>query len=359
MIELKRKTYTDQVAVLLERDMRSGKLVAGKRLPSIRKLADEYGVSVQVIQSAFDNLSERGLLLRRSRVGVFVNPEAFIPQSYRLVMVRSRKYNFDYMSDILGIRFGDLYEKTNIYQVMIPYDTHDLKSYLYELNKIKELDPDCVVIGSTNFKTRDIDRIVDIDLPVVFVGDFQDDIPEGDYNMIREDTVQRAEFEVKVAADMGCRKVCMVVANWDYYYIDLLKQGGQAYAKKRGIDFHFKKIELGGGPNKVSTKLWNDFLTQSFVDGLPEALIVEGIGEMHFLVEALTNLGIRLGEDIHVINRLDIMPGITYVKEKYDAFSMKSHDLLKRKLMDRNYHFGKVTLRDHVHRQAMKVLPMG
>jgi len=66
---------TSLVTELLEREIRSGKYKPGDRLPSMRELAQLFGVSTMVLHQASRRLAEKGLLLRGARSGLFIPPE--------------------------------------------------------------------------------------------------------------------------------------------------------------------------------------------------------------------------------------------------------------------------------------------
>ncbi|MEZ5551199.1 MAG: PLP-dependent aminotransferase family protein [Pseudomonadales bacterium] len=81
-----------QVAHLIESQIRTGTLRAGMRAPSLRSLAGTAGVSVSTVSQAYQQLEQRGLLMARPRSGYFVATPlpatAAVPQS---VVVRGRK----------------------------------------------------------------------------------------------------------------------------------------------------------------------------------------------------------------------------------------------------------------------------
>lgn len=54
----------------------SGRYRPGERLPTIRQLAEEYGVTVGTMRHALDLLKDRGKLVGRQGVRVFVAGEA-------------------------------------------------------------------------------------------------------------------------------------------------------------------------------------------------------------------------------------------------------------------------------------------
>jgi 2-aminoadipate transaminase len=67
----RRATAADIVASV-QRDIESGSLPAGSRLPPVRALEKQLGLSKNTAQSAYDELVARGLVEAREREGVFV-----------------------------------------------------------------------------------------------------------------------------------------------------------------------------------------------------------------------------------------------------------------------------------------------
>ncbi len=69
------------LADLLEKQIRSGSFRAGERLPSIRDLRAQTGLSVSTVYHTFIELEKRGLLQARERSGYFVRPllEGLLP----------------------------------------------------------------------------------------------------------------------------------------------------------------------------------------------------------------------------------------------------------------------------------------
>ena len=61
-----------QLMELLERQLRTGELEEGQRLPPERELARQYGVSIVTVRSAVGELCSRGLLERKQGKGTFV-----------------------------------------------------------------------------------------------------------------------------------------------------------------------------------------------------------------------------------------------------------------------------------------------
>jgi GntR family transcriptional regulator len=61
-----------QIAETLRRRIRRGRLAAGDRLDTQRRLAAEFGVTLMTVRQALDGLEREGLIARRHGLGTFV-----------------------------------------------------------------------------------------------------------------------------------------------------------------------------------------------------------------------------------------------------------------------------------------------
>jgi DNA-binding transcriptional MocR family regulator len=69
----------DLVAAV-EREVKSGRIAAGCRLPPVRALEQQLGISKNTVLAAYDELVARGLLESREREGFFVSAREIIPR---------------------------------------------------------------------------------------------------------------------------------------------------------------------------------------------------------------------------------------------------------------------------------------
>jgi DNA-binding transcriptional regulator YhcF (GntR family) len=75
MIELDPDSATppfEQVRVQLLAQIIDGSLIAGTRLPTVRKLADDLGLAVNTVARAYRELEEADVIETRGRAGTFV-----------------------------------------------------------------------------------------------------------------------------------------------------------------------------------------------------------------------------------------------------------------------------------------------
>jgi DNA-binding transcriptional MocR family regulator len=80
-----RRVFAEDVVRVVTADVLAGRLPPGSRLPPVRVLEQQLGVSKNTVQSAYDELVARGILETRERAGVFVlGPAAGVPEASRI-----------------------------------------------------------------------------------------------------------------------------------------------------------------------------------------------------------------------------------------------------------------------------------
>ncbi len=72
-------TRYQQLANILSQRIKEGLYVPGERLPSVRVLSDEHGVSISTVQQAYRQLEECLLIEARPKSGYFVRCSSNLP----------------------------------------------------------------------------------------------------------------------------------------------------------------------------------------------------------------------------------------------------------------------------------------
>src|SRR4051812_18752006 len=62
----------EQIRSTFARQIQSGELGAGVRLPTVRRLADDLGIAANTVARAYRELEQAGLIETRGRAGSFV-----------------------------------------------------------------------------------------------------------------------------------------------------------------------------------------------------------------------------------------------------------------------------------------------
>lgn len=102
-----------QLVEKIEKDIITGKLKGGERLPSIRDLAIESKVNPNTIQKALSVLEETGLIFTERTNGKFITKDKALIEKYKneYAEVLSQKYFEDMQSIGLGIDLAIKYIK--------------------------------------------------------------------------------------------------------------------------------------------------------------------------------------------------------------------------------------------------------
>ncbi|MBQ4281310.1 MAG: winged helix-turn-helix transcriptional regulator, partial [Spirochaetales bacterium] len=67
-----RETLTEKLYSRIASDIRSGRLAAGTKLPSLRKEAEESGMSINTVIGAYNLLLSEGYVTAREKSGFYV-----------------------------------------------------------------------------------------------------------------------------------------------------------------------------------------------------------------------------------------------------------------------------------------------
>lgn len=76
-----------QLADILRREIKSGAIAQGSRLPTEKELSAKYAMSRQTVRHALQVLTEEGLIQRRQGSGSYPTPQSAAPQSTQVAVV--------------------------------------------------------------------------------------------------------------------------------------------------------------------------------------------------------------------------------------------------------------------------------
>lgn len=80
---------TQRVYDFIDGEIRAGVLAPGARMLGMRDLARKFDVSVAVINSAYNTLEEKGMIVRKDRSGIIVNPGLALAKTKLLALITS------------------------------------------------------------------------------------------------------------------------------------------------------------------------------------------------------------------------------------------------------------------------------
>jgi len=328
---LKRETLSGQVASILEKGISSGKYAPGSRLPSTRDLASSFNVSQQVLKSAVELMEAKSLVVRRSRDGIYVNPHAFAPKrlEYALLSNSRQSHVFDYASALLSVGSPALWSGINLSSRIIPASDCEAQTLSYELERIKDAKPDCL-IAFISINEERLERFKGLPFPAVFLGDFPWETDESSpWNQIIENTSERAESMAEAAASAGAKSMALVGGTLDKHYARQLCAAGKAKAKALGIAFRYLEFSDGTCNSREElAKARSEFVKGQIAKDVPDALALDGFIDLELFSAPLEKAGIRPGRDIHIINDKELSDGGVFLKPDYSEFSRAAMKLI-------------------------------
>ena len=356
---LKRNGLSKQVTGILEKRILSGKYAVGRRLPSMMNLAEDFGVSQQVIKSAVGEMSRKNLLVTSHRDGVYVNPEAFLPCKREFIFLNVHNPgNVDnYMSLAMGLYDDTLWNDANFSVRLISYSGSNIPLLCHELENIKDLHPDCIIVKFASDK-KSIEHFQSQRFPVIFFGDFdwEDGNGQANINQIVEDTAERAESLIGAVCN-GTGNVVMVGGQLRKYYGRTLNIAAERKAFSMGMKFrHIEGVNSPCHDEEALFIAYQDCVKRIIDGGTPDAVILDGFPRMDIFTRAvLETAGLQPGRDIQIINDRDPFPGITYLRTDYKEFSRQARILIDNFVANPGKKLGRVVLSGLIKRVPVKI----
>lgn len=97
-----------QIEQYLYREIAMGKLKAGEKIPSVRKLALELTVNVNTVQRALGQMNDRGILFTKRGEGNFVTEDTELLNQTKQTLIDNELGNFVQNMTKLGVTKKDL-----------------------------------------------------------------------------------------------------------------------------------------------------------------------------------------------------------------------------------------------------------
>lgn len=103
-----------QIAEQVRRFVAAGQLQVGERLPSVRAMAERFGINPMTVSRAYAELAGDGVLLRRRGAGMVVAPrsgKAGLTAEARLRLLESKLQEVILEANDLGLAAGPVCER--------------------------------------------------------------------------------------------------------------------------------------------------------------------------------------------------------------------------------------------------------
>ncbi len=350
---LRRETLTNQVTAILERQILSGKFIAGKKIPSTRDLAQDFGVSQQVIKSAVSEMERRKIVISRSRDGIYVNPKALTSgkKEFAILSTYGKEHVESYLERVLSLSNRAIWEGINVAHRSISKEYAKPQLLQYELERIKEVQPECLITMSPYDSESELKSFASLPFPTVFIGDFNWEL-QGDskWNQIVEDTAERSQVFIQSAVSCGAKDIVMIGGKLNRSYSRTLKSAAETECHKSGIKFRY--IEFSDS-NCESMEELSESRTECIKSIMrerrPDALILDGFSHIDIFINSIND------PRILVLNDRELYPNTIFIKSDYKLFTKATLELINRLVESPDLSIGRVVLHGLIKRTALKI----
>ncbi len=218
---LQRESLGEQVANALEKGIVRGELPAGARLQSTRELAATFEVSHQVVLSALDLLETKMMIRRLPRKGVYVADSATCPDTREvlLLIVAEAPTSNSFFWQIINLvdseqaagRFHFTLRILTLSKANCGDALYKRRMLAAELPRLTDkFHPDCALVIYPSIDRRQMDMLLKLPFPLLFVGDFlEGSFPGLDYNQLAFTTNPLKSF-AEYAAGRGLARATLL-----------------------------------------------------------------------------------------------------------------------------------------------------
>ena len=263
MVELFSKTSRkEQIIQQLKDQMASGRIPAGSKLLSVRKLAEIFDVSTRIVVDAFDVLESEHLITREPGRGVFANKSihrATIDACLFAYQVRPQR-DLYFANLVRMTQPPFLHEGFSFIIRMIPENqnvTH--QHFIQELTKIdKYMDVDCLLMNVPFLNKQQITDCMNLKTPVIFIGDFSAGLyPELPYNQIAGDNIWLGKSTISQMIKLEpCREMVFYSGSMEHYFNRQFYDGALNEAKKHDVKLHLIEFPKGISSSISESEQW-------------------------------------------------------------------------------------------------------
>jgi Bacterial regulatory proteins, gntR family len=241
----------DQVVQALRQKILSGKIDPGTRLQSVRKLAQKFSVSSQIIVNAFDVLEAEQLIRRMHGSGVYVRGRS----SEDLLDVCLLGYRaFDeqdlYFSNLSKIAYPPVLREgfSFLLRIIPPSRSFTDERFALELKKIEQhLGVDSLLINAPTLSKERLEACLKLQTPLVFIGDFLHG-PYEDmvFNQITSDNAVIGRQCIRLLHEQtGEKEFNIYSGSLDNYFENDYYQGALTEANELGVKLNFVEVSCG------------------------------------------------------------------------------------------------------------------
>ena len=234
-----------RIAASIENDILNGRLAPGCCLKSVRELAENYGVSKNVVCCAMDVLEQKNLIIRLPRKGFIVKAKAQQEGMIDVLLFAMDREpgKSAFVREMLRLPQTPGTDARINFTIRLACSQSEhsnarLEEELLRLEKFGY--PDCVIIIPIGFTRREMEMCLKLPYPVIFLGEFDDrgSYPDLKYRQVYPESDTSA-FVAEYAAKKGYRSMVKVIPEFacDAQYVMESNRNLRTAAERAGLAY--------------------------------------------------------------------------------------------------------------------------
>ncbi len=266
------KQSSGEIARFLRKKILTGSYPAGKSLKSLRALAEDFGVSRQVIHSALGVLAAENLVESRPRQRYLVcDPSRRETKGLFLFASLVNSEVNSYLKRIMEVLCPPILPSGYSSWSRLTNEK-DLNSWNRELSQIASITGiNCLLVYSPRLTRKNVEETMKMPFPVIFLGDFEDEncYTSETCNIINDATVNIDLCYDYIEAFPGDGKIGMLSFSRDIFYVNEYLNAAEEKARKRNIS-----LEIFSLPRDFTAEsaLVQDRIVEDLISDLPSDL---------------------------------------------------------------------------------------
>lgn len=326
------RSYSDQIKEQLKAHIRQGELSPGDKIPSIRRMSDELGVSIGIVQRAVGSLIEENYLRSHQGRGIFVSESRLHNQTIALVLPTCEIESMPRF--IRGVK--DRLRNHTSSLVVISADN----DFDEEVDMIRHLDRP-FLSGAVIYPppmpevAQPLNELQQRGLPYVLLDSAVDGV---NAEAVVCDWRELGRLLVRPLLEKGHRRIGVLDGNVNHPTRRLFRLGMDEMLQTVGSSFATLPCILGDATDINTVEPWKngERMTHELLDAYPDLTAVITTGEYPGLgaYRAIAARGLRIPDDISLIVKGDLQifsmltPGITAVEIPHKAMAGRATERL-------------------------------
>ncbi|HHW31430.1 MAG TPA: substrate-binding domain-containing protein [Clostridiaceae bacterium] len=277
----------------LKNEIMSGEYKPGEKFPSIRNLAEKYGISKITVNSVISNLVNEGLLYVEQGKGTFVaHKNNLTGQSKRIIGVMLIDFSLE--NNVEALMFNSIQKELKDNYFLVPYNSFNKSSNFYKgLKGFIDLEVDGMILvppTPEDYDEGEIRKIVNKNISTVIINREISSI-KADYLYV--DFTESVYLGTRTMLDRGKEKIALILNNSPSVDRRIYEGYERAHLEKN-LEIDRNMVKNWPDEIEIREQDLEEFVRS--IDGLIGSDYI-----IHKFRKAINNVDKRIPEDISIL----------------------------------------------------------